>query len=58
MVKRPDKAVKPEKSQLDKFKEAAKQVETDDSEERFDRALKKVAAKTKPPQAKARSGLR
>lgn len=31
------------KSQLERFKETAKQVETDDSEEGFDRALKKVS---------------
>lgn len=30
-------------SQIDKFKEIAKQVETDDSEKAFDRTLKKVA---------------
>ena len=35
------------KSQSEKFKEAARQLETDDSEEAFDRALKKVAT-TKP----------
>jgi hypothetical protein len=31
------------KSQLERFKEAAKQVETDDSEQNFDRALKKIS---------------
>jgi hypothetical protein len=31
------------KSQLERFKEAAKLTGTDDSEERFDRVLKKVA---------------
>lgn len=36
------------KSQLDKFKEAAKELGTDDSEEAFDAALKRVA-KAKPP---------
>lgn len=30
------------KSQLDKFKEAARQLETDDDEERFEERLKKV----------------
>lgn len=30
-------------SQVDKFREAARQHETDDSEEAFDRALKKIA---------------
>jgi len=32
-----------EKSQLDKFKEAARQLETDDDEERFDEKLKRLA---------------
>lgn len=35
-------------SQLDKFKEAARELETDDSEEAFDAALKRVG-KAKPP---------
>lgn len=30
------------KSQLERFKEAARQVETDDDEQRFDQMLKKV----------------
>lgn len=38
-----------DKPQLDKFKETAKQVETDDSEEAFDRALKKVAITSEKP---------
>jgi hypothetical protein len=42
------------KSQLERFKETAKQVETDDSEEAFDRALKRVA-KPLPPAKEARS---
>lgn len=29
--------------QIDKFKQAARELETDESEEAFDRALKKVA---------------
>lgn len=33
-------------SQIDKFKEAARKAETDDSEEAFDRALKQVAKST------------
>lgn len=33
----------PKKSQADKFREAAKQVETDDDEKRFDERLKDVA---------------
>ncbi|WP_306047162.1 hypothetical protein [Nioella sp. MMSF_3534] len=36
-----------EKSQLDKFKEAARQLETNDDEERFDEKLKRLA-KQKP----------
>ena len=35
------------KSQLDKFKEAARQLETDDDEERFEKRLKKLV-KQKP----------
>ena len=33
------------KSQLDKFKEAARQLETDDEEERFEERLKKLVKK-------------
>jgi hypothetical protein len=33
----------PPKTQIDKFKEAAREHEMDDSEEAFDRALKKIA---------------
>jgi hypothetical protein len=36
------------KSQIDKFKEAARELETDDSEEAFDAKLKKIA-KAPPP---------
>ena len=43
MAQAKDATKKPAESQLAKFKETAKQVETDNSEERFDRALKKVA---------------
>ena len=32
-----------QKTQLERFKDAAKQVETNDSEEAFDRALAKIA---------------
>lgn len=39
---------KPDKSQLDKFKELAKSVEADESEERFDERLRKIA-KSPPP---------
>jgi hypothetical protein len=34
---------KADREQIDKFKETAKQVETDDSEQNFDRALKKIS---------------
>ena len=37
-----------EKSQLDKFKEAAREAECDTSEEKFDKVLGKLA-KVKPP---------
>lgn len=36
------------KSQLEKFKEAAREVETDDREEAFDAIVKKIA-KAPPP---------
>lgn len=36
-----------DKSQLDRFKEAARELETDDDEERFNEKLKKLA-KQKP----------
>ena len=32
-----------EKKQIDKFREAARELETDDSEEAFDHVLKRVA---------------
>ena len=31
------------KAQIDKFKDAAREAETDDSEDRFDKVLKRVA---------------
>jgi hypothetical protein len=46
---------KPPKSQLDKFHEAAREVETDDREEAFDEKLKRVARVEKgdsPPREK------
>ena len=36
------------KSQSDKFKEAARELETDDSEEHFDERLKRVAISPQP----------
>jgi hypothetical protein len=40
------------KSQSDKFREAAREVETDDDEKRFDERLKRVA-KPKTPNGEA-----
>jgi hypothetical protein len=39
---------KEEKSQIDKFREAARELETDDSDEAFDARLKKIG-KAPPP---------
>jgi len=39
------------KSQLDRFKEAARELETDDDEERFEKRLKKLV-KQKPDEKK------
>lgn len=41
-------------SQIDKFREAARSVETDDSEEQFDRVLGKIAKAPKPKDEKKR----
>lgn len=44
----------PEKSRIpqrNKFEEAARQLETDDSEENFDRVLKRVAKASAPKDA-------
>lgn len=41
-----------EKSQLERFKEAARQLETDDDEERFAKKLKKLV-KQKPDDKKS-----
>jgi len=37
-----------EKPQVEKFKEAARELETDQSEENFDRLVKKIARPTPP----------
>lgn len=37
-----------QKSQAEKFKEAARELETDDDEKRFDENLKKLAKSEKP----------
>jgi len=42
------------KSQVERFKETAREVETDDREETFDRALKRIAKAA--PEKKAASG--
>lgn len=39
-------------SQVEKFREAARELETDESEENFDRALKRVAKATPPKDEK------
>lgn len=44
----------PEKSQSDKFKDLARELECDESEERFDRALKRVA-ESPPPEKGGKS---
>ncbi len=43
----------PEKSQLDKFKEAAKELLCDEDEKRFEETLKKVAKAPKEEKAKS-----
>ncbi|WP_287177394.1 hypothetical protein [Mesorhizobium sp.] len=51
-----DESAAKAKSQLDKFREAARELETDQSEEAFDRLVKKIA---KPkPEDKAKKGQR
>lgn len=42
------KATAKKQSQVERFKEAARELETDDSEEAFDRTLKRVAKAPKP----------
>lgn len=42
-----------EKSQLDKFRQAAREAECDTSEEKFDEALKKMAKAPKPAEDNA-----
>jgi hypothetical protein len=43
---------KKEKSQVEKFREAAKEAETDDSEKRFDERLKELARQKREPEPK------
>lgn len=40
------------KSQIDKFREAARELETDDSEDRFDKTLRDIAGPVKAPPAR------
>jgi hypothetical protein len=44
----------PNKSQLAKFKKAARDLETDDDEGRFNRKLKKIARQKPPPKKGSR----
>jgi hypothetical protein len=44
----PERQKEREKSQADKFREAARELETDESEESFDRVLKRVAKAPAP----------
>lgn len=44
--------MKKQESQLDRFKQAAHELETDQSEEAFDRVLKKIAKVPRQPEIK------
>ena len=46
-----------QKSQLDKFKEAARDLETDDSEEDFAETIARIAQAPLVPEAKKTSGV-
>lgn len=46
---------KPPNSQVEKFRQAARELETDQSEEAFDLALKKVAKSPPPKDEKAKA---
>lgn len=45
-----------EKTQREKFEEAARELETDDSEENFARLVKKIAKAQPPKDHKAKAG--
>jgi hypothetical protein len=45
-----DQTAGPEKSQLDKFKEAARALECDENEARWNEKLKQVAKHKEPPE--------
>lgn len=47
-----------EKSQVDKFREAARELETNDSEENFDRVLKRLARAPSDGSKKAKPSQR
>ena len=47
-----------EKSQVDKFREAAREVETDDREEAFDAIVKKIAKTPVVQQPEKRAGTK
>lgn len=44
--------VETNKKQIDKFREAAREHETDDSEERFDKIVKRIAKAPEPKDTK------
>ena len=48
----------PDKKQIDKFREAARQLETDDDEKRFDERLGKIAKSPPPDTRKERDNER
>ncbi|WP_269584806.1 hypothetical protein [Roseibium sp. Sym1] len=48
-------SLKQQKAQIDKFKEAAKELECDESEEAFDANLKRIA-KSPPPKGEKNDG--
>lgn len=53
VFREPPALTEPQQSQADKFREAAKQAETDDDEKRFDEKLKRLA-KSPPPSDKSK----
>jgi hypothetical protein len=48
----PEKTPESNSSQYQKFKDAARELETDDSEDRFDKTLRTIAVPVKAPPAK------
>jgi hypothetical protein len=47
----PENSVTPDKSQLDKFKELARELEADEDEAHWDERLKKITKREKAPQS-------